>query len=171
MNWEPSKLEYSKIDGFYQELTQEFQAIRIGHWLADSANLSALLNHHLPNLNWVGFYWSDDFLKPQQAHELPFTEPTLILGAFQGYPACVLIPFSKGVCGKAARTQKMQLIADVHEFPGHIACDSRSRSELVIPLLRNGKTIGVLDLDSPLVNRFSEADGKALSFLGEMLLG
>lgn len=170
MTWEPSKLDYTNSDNFYSELAKELQAIRVGHWLADSANLSALLHHHLPDLNWVGFYWTNEFLNAQLT-DSELTEPTLVLGAFQGYPACVLIPFSKGVCGKAARTQEIQLVGDVHDFPGHIACDSRSRSEVVIPILRNQQTIGVLDLDSPKLNRFSQTDAKGLSELVRILLG
>lgn len=108
------------------------------------ANLSSLIFHTLPDLNWAGFYL--------------FKDGELVLGPFQGRPACYRIALERGVCGAAARTLTTQRVADVHEFPGHIACDSASNAELVIPLQVNGTLFGVLDLDSPLVGRFSEAD-------------
>lgn len=110
---------------------------------ANSANLCALIYHELADLNWVGFYWLKD-------HEL-------VLGAFQGRPACVRIALGQGVCGAAAATRTTQVVADVHEFPGHIACDAASQSELVIPLLARDELLGVLDLDSPIKNRFDDA--------------
>ena len=112
---------------------------------ANAANLSALVYHALPDLNWVGFYFFDG------------TE--LVVGPFQGLPACVRIPLDKGVCGAAARTRQTQRIEDVHAFPGHIACDSASNSELVVPLVAgDGSLVGVFDLDSPLPARFSVED-------------
>ncbi|GAB3730014.1 GAF domain-containing protein [Luteimonas pelagia] len=114
--------------------------------IANAANLSALLFNGLPQLNWAGFYFFDG--------------RELVVGPFQGLPACVRIPLDKGVCGAAARTGRTQRIADVEAFPGHIACDSASRSELVVPLRRNEALVGVLDLDSPVVDRF-DADDQA----------
>ena len=111
--------------------------------VANAANLSALLFHALDDVNWVGFY----FVKGGE----------LLVGPFQGKPACVTIPLGRGVCGTAAALRAVQRVADVHEFPGHIACDAESRSELVVPLLRGGEVLGVLDVDSPLPGRFDDA--------------
>ncbi len=116
--------------------------------IANAANLSALVYHALPALNWAGFYFYDG------------TE--LVVGPFQGLPACVRIPLDKGVCGAAASTRQTQRVADVHAFPGHIACDSASRSELVVPLLRDGALVGVFDLDSPEPDRFDADDQRGL---------
>lgn len=117
--------------------------------IANAANLSALVFNALPALNWVGFYLYDG------------TE--LVVGPFQGLPACVRIPLDKGVCGAAARTRTTQRVEDVHAFPGHIACDSASRSELVVPLVAaDGSLIGVFDLDSPEPARFDEEDQRGL---------
>lgn len=112
--------------------------------VANAANLSSLLFYALREVNWVGFY----FLQGNN----------LLVGPFQGRPACVSIPVGKGVCGTAAATGRVQRVSDVHCFDGHIACDIASRSEIVLPLLRDGKLIGVLDLDSPVKNRFDESD-------------
>ena len=117
--------------------------------IANAANLSALVYQALPDLNWVGFYFYDG------------TE--LVVGPFQGLPACVRIPLDKGVCGAAARTRQTQRIEDVHAFPGHIACDSASNSELVVPLIgADGALLGVFDLDSPLPARFDVEDQQGL---------
>ncbi len=115
---------------------------------ANAANLAALVFHTLADLNWAGFYW----LKGGQ----------LVLGPFQGKPACVRIPLGRGVCGTAARDRHTVLVPNVHEFPGHIACDSASSSEIVVPVLRDGRVLGVLDLDSPKPARFDEADARGL---------
>lgn len=112
--------------------------------IANAANLSALLFDALPGVNWVGFY----FLRGEE----------LVVGPFQGRPACVRIPLGKGVCGAAAATAAPLRVTDVHEFDGHIACDPASRSELVVPLIRDGKLLGVLDIDSPYAGRFSAED-------------
>jgi GAF domain-containing protein len=132
----------------YAQLLAQAQALLHGERdrIANAANLSALVNHSLPDLNWVGFYLYD-------GHEL-------VVGPFQGLPACVRIPLDKGVCGAAARTRTTQRVADVDAFPGHIACDSASRSELVVPLVVDGELFGVLDLDSPSPDRF-DADDQA----------
>jgi GAF domain-containing protein len=112
--------------------------------IANLANLSALISMNIERLNWVGFY----FLKDNE----------LVLGPFQGKPACVRIPVGKGVCGTAIETSRTMRVSDVHEFEGHIACDCESRSELVIPFYLHGKPAGVLDIDSPVKGRFSESD-------------
>lgn len=116
--------------------------------IANAANLSALVYHALPHLNWVGFYFFDG--------------KELVVGPFQGLPACVRIPLDKGVCGAAASQRVTQRIEDVEAFPGHIACDSASRSELVVPLVHNGDLIGVFDLDSPSLARFDAEDQAGL---------
>jgi L-methionine (R)-S-oxide reductase len=123
--------------------------------IANAANLSALIYHGLPELNWAGFY----LLKG---------EGELVLGPFQGKPACIRIPLGRGVCGAAAERRESMLVPDVHAFPGHIACDAASRSELVVPLLRDGKVLGVLDLDSPLPNRFDAEDQAGIEALAAL---
>lgn len=130
----------------YAQLAAQAQALVDGERdrIANAANLSSLVYHALPDLNWVGFYFYDG--------------RELVVGPFQGLPACVRIPLDKGVCGAAARTRETQRVADVHAFPGHIACDAASRSELVVPLVRDGALIGVFDLDSPLPDRFDVED-------------
>jgi len=116
--------------------------------IANLANASALLNQFLDNVNWVGFYVKK--------------EDELILGPFQGLPACVRIKMGRGVCGTAAQNQKTERVADVHLFPGHIACDSASQSEIVVPIMKNGEVFGVLDIDSPIKERFDEVDQQCL---------
>ncbi|CAM3852821.1 GAF domain-containing protein [Cohnella lubricantis] len=116
--------------------------------IANLANASALLNTYLTDINWVGFY----LLEEQQ----------LVLGPFQGLPACVRIPLGRGVCGTAAERRETVLVYDVHEFPGHIACDAASNSEIVVPLLKDGSLIGVLDIDSPSIGRFTAEDQQFL---------
>ncbi|RKD75770.1 GAF domain-containing protein [Sinobaca qinghaiensis] len=125
---------------------------------ANLANASALLYEHFSSVNWAGFY-----LYSQKEDEL-------ILGPFQGLPACVRIAIGKGVCGTAAQTFETQRVEDVHAFPGHIACDSASASEIVVPLVKNGVLLGVLDVDSPEQNRFSEEDQKILEEFAAVLL-
>ena len=116
--------------------------------IANLANASALLNQFLEDINWVGFYLAK--------------RNELVLGPFQGLPACIRIPFTKGVCGHAATTKETVIVKNVHEFPGHIACDGATNSEIVIPIVKDGQLIGVLDIDSPILNRFSEIDQKYL---------
>ena len=130
----------------YESLILQAEGLTAGvpHPIANMANVSALLFENVEDLNWAGFYLLEG--------------ETLVLGPFQGKPACIEIPIQKGVCGAAVREKRSQLVADVHAFPGHIACDCASRSELVVPLFRNGAVFGVLDLDSPTEGRFSEAD-------------
>jgi GAF domain-containing protein len=124
--------------------------------VANAANLSALVNQALPQLNWVGFYFYDG------------TE--LVVGPFQGLPACVRIPLDKGVCGAAASSRQTQRVADVHDFPGHVACDAASRSEVVVPLFKGERLIGVFDLDSPVPNRFDADDQAGLEALAQVYL-
>ena len=132
----------------YAQLLQQARALLHGgrDRIANAANLSALVYHALPGLNWVGFYFYDG--------------AELVVGPFQGLPACVRIPLDKGVCGAAASSGQTQRVDDVHAFPGHIACDAASRSEIVVPLVHNGQLVGVLDIDSPLPARF-DADDQA----------
>ena len=119
------------------------------------SNLSSVIYHSLPEINWAGFY----LMKNGE----------LILGPFQGKPACTHIPLDKGVCGTAAQQKKVMRIADVHRFPGHIACDQASRSEIVIPLIKNDQVIGVLDIDAPIEDRFTEKEEQILSSLCEWI--
>ncbi|RKQ30546.1 GAF domain-containing protein [Oceanobacillus halophilus] len=123
--------------------------------IANLSNASALLNQFLQDINWIGFYlWKEE---------------ELVLGPFQGLPACVRIGYGKGVCGTAIKERRTQRIADVHAFPGHIACDSASNSEIVIPIITNNEIYGVLDIDSPLKNRFDETDQEYLEKFVEVL--
>ncbi len=124
--------------------------------IANLSNLSALIYHAMEQVNWAGFYLLDD-------------ADTLVLGPFQGQVACVRIPVGKGVCGTAVASGEVQRIDDVHAFPGHIACDAASESELVVPIRQNGRIIGVLDIDSPIQNRFSEADANGIQALVSVL--
>ncbi|SMY15538.1 GAF domain-containing protein [Photobacterium aquimaris] len=142
---------------FYHRLTQQALALIEGETdlIANMSNISALLNMELEQINWVGFY----LLKQDQ----------LVLGPFQGNPACVRIPVGRGVCGTAISENKVQRIADVHAFPGHIACDAISNSEIVIPLIVKGKLIGVLDIDSPILSRFNQNDEQGLVSFVEAL--
>src|SRR5689334_13512338 len=135
----------SKSD-LYRDLTTQLAALLAGeaNLIANAANAAALIYHGLPDLNWAGFYFRDG--------------EELVLGPFQGKPACVRIPFGKGVCGTAAARAATVLVPDVHDFPGHIACDPVSRSELVVPLIEDRAVLGVLDLDSPLARRFDDID-------------
>ncbi|MFS0561082.1 GAF domain-containing protein [Terribacillus sp. 179-K 1B1 HS] len=139
----------------YELLVKQLDALLTGEddEIAHLANASALLNQFLDDVNWVGFYL-------HKGEEL-------ILGPFQGLPACVRIKIGKGVCGTAVSENKTQLVPDVHQFPGHIACDAASQSEIVVPIVVNGKSYGVLDIDSPSKNRFDETDQKYLEqFVG-----
>lgn len=145
------------LDG-YNLLAAQVQALFADErdFIANAAQFSAFLYNQVDDLNWAGFYLNRD--------------EQLVLGPFHGQVACVRIPFGKGVCGAAAATRKTQRVEDVHAFPGHIACDSASNSELVIPLVKEGRLIGVLDLDSPKLARFSEADQVGLERLAAIFL-
>jgi len=142
----------------YTELVEQANALFEGEhdYIANAANLASLLYHTLPYLNWAGFY----FLKDEG----------LVLGPFQGKPACVRIALGKGVCGTAARDRKTIVVPDVNAFPGHIVCDSDSRSEIVVPLVRFDRVIGVLDLDSPNLARFDDDDRRGLEALADVFL-
>jgi L-methionine (R)-S-oxide reductase len=142
----------------YDELASQLSSLLAGErdLVANAANFAALVFHSLPDLNWAGFY----FVKAGE----------LVLGPFQGKPACMRIAFGRGVCGAAAAKCVTTIVPNVHEFPGHIACDMESNSEIVIPLMKNERFIGVLDLDSPLLARFDEADAAGLETLVKILL-
>lgn len=142
----------------YQLLIKQLSALLEGETnsIANLSNASALLNQFLERTNWVGFYLME--------------EGELVLGPFQGLPACVRIPLGKGVCGTAAKQLETVRVEDVHQFPGHIACDAASQSEVVIPLIKDGKLLGVLDIDSPEKNRFDELDQKYLEQFSEVLV-
>ena len=141
----------------YGFVNQQLQGLTYGvlHKIANLANASALLWQNLDAINWAGFYLLEG--------------ETLVLGPFQGKPACIEIPVGKGVCGSAVAENKTLVVPDVHAFPGHIACDCASNSEIVIPLRQNGKILGVLDIDSPIKNRFSEEDRMGLEEFCQIL--
>ena len=143
----------------YKFVAQRLVALTDGvpYETANLANASALLWQHMEDINWVGFY--------------KMTGGLLVLGPFQGKPACVKIAVGKGVCGTAVAEDKTQLVYDVHDFPGHIACDSASNSEIVIPLHVNGEIWGVLDIDSPFEGRFTEADREGLEQIAKVMEG
>jgi L-methionine (R)-S-oxide reductase len=143
----------------YDLVKKQFQALLHGekNQIANLSNASALLNQFLDRINWVGFYLMDE-------------NNELVLGPFQGLPACVRIPLGKGVCGTSAKTRETIRVEDVHQFPGHIACDAASNSEIVIPLIKDGKLLGVLDIDSPEKNRFDELDQEQLEEITAILI-
>lgn len=158
MTFEMKKIRATGKPELYGELlTQARGLLHDEHDLvANAANFSALLYHGLPDLNWVGFYFMRD--------------GELLVGPFQGKPACVHIALGKGVCGTAAKTRQTQLVPDVNQFPGHIFCDGDSLSELVVPLIKDGKVLGVLDLDSPKLARFDQEDKQGLEALAQLFL-
>jgi GAF domain-containing protein len=139
----------------YAELETSLRALLEGEHdlVANAANVAALLFWSLPQLNWAGFY----LVEPRRGD--------LLLGPFQGKPACVRIPVGRGVCGTAAARRETVVVPDVHAFPGHIACDSASNSEIVVPVVRDAELLGVLDLDSPVRSRFDDADARGLEAL------
>jgi L-methionine (R)-S-oxide reductase len=142
----------------YREMAQALDALTADEpdAVANMANAAALIWQYLPDLNWAGFYRA-------------VGQDMLVLGPFQGKAACIRIPFGKGVCGTAAASREVQRVADVHAFPGHIACDAASASELVVPIVHDGRLLGVLDLDSPTPHRFDEADAAGCVALMERL--
>jgi GAF domain-containing protein len=141
----------------YRDLASALHGLVTGEpdAIANMANASALIFETLPDVNWVGFYRN--------------IEGELVLGPFQGRPACIRMSFGEGVCGAAAKSRQVQRVEDVHQFPGHIACDSASNSEIVVPLIRDGEVLGVLDIDSPNFKRFTEEDEAGIVKLGEIL--
>ncbi|MBR5098411.1 MAG: GAF domain-containing protein [Spirochaetales bacterium] len=144
------KTDYDELNAMLASITEG-----VPYTMTNLANASALLNSSLRDINWVGFYT----IKDNQ----------LVLGPFQGKVACTTIQMGKGVCGTAAATDSTQLVPDVHKFHGHIACDSASNSEIVIPMHRNGEVFGVLDIDSPVFDRFTEEDKKGLESFVKIL--
>ncbi len=142
----------------YEQLIAQARGLLTGEsdHIANAANLSALIFHALPDLNWAGFYFWDG--------------RELVVGPFQGLPACVRIGLGKGVCGTAAQTRQTQVVLDVDAFPGHIACDSASRSEIVVPLIKDSQLIGVLDIDSPKLARFDDEDRHGIEALATIYL-
>ena len=147
-------------DAAYAELAQQLRALLAGEQdlIANAANMAALLYWSLPDLNWAGLY----LVEPRSGE--------LLLGPFQGKPACVRIAVGRGVCGTAAARRETVVVPDVHAFPGHIACDSASNSEIVVPVVRDGRLLGVLDLDSPLLARFDDVDARGLERLVQVFL-
>ena len=141
----------------YQLIAQQLSALTEGipYEVANLANASALLWQEMENINWVGFY--------------KMTDGILVLGPFQGKPACIRIPVGRGVCGTAVAEDQVQLVYNVHDFPGHIACDCASNSEIVLPVHVNGQIWGVLDIDSPIIGRFTEADKEGLEKVVQIL--
>ena len=151
------KIEAADKATLYKDLATALEAL-IGDerdTVANMANAAGLIWESLPDINWVGFYRNID--------------GELVLGPFQGRPACIRIPFGTGVCGVAAQSREVQLVEDVHAFPGHIACDSASNSEIVVPIIRDGELLAVLDIDSPSHARFDEEDRAGCVRLGELL--
>ena len=141
----------------YDQITAQLSALTDGipYEVANLANASALLWQEMPDINWVGFY--------------KMTDGALVLGPFQGKPACIWIPVGRGVCGTAVAEDRVQLVYDVHDFPGHIACDCASNSEIVLPIHVKGEIWGVLDIDSPYVGRFTQADQEGLETIVRVL--
>jgi GAF domain-containing protein len=153
-------IESTEKSHFYRELASQLRSLLEGESdpVANAANTAALLYQLMPNLNWAGFYFLRDGKE-------------LVLGPFQGLPACVRIPVGRGVCGAAVEQKRSILVKDVHAFAGHIACDAASRSELVVPLIGNGRILGVLDLDSPAVGRFDAEDQAAVERIASIYVG
>ena len=151
------KIAVADARTMYRDLASALEGLVAGETdvVANMANASALIFETLPDVNWVGFYRN--------------IGGELVLGPFQGRPACIRIKFGEGVCGVAAETRAVQRVEDVNAFPGHIACDSASNSEIVVPLIRGGELLGVLDIDSPKTGRFTEADEAGVVKLGEIL--
>ncbi|MFT6268186.1 MAG: GAF domain-containing protein [Alphaproteobacteria bacterium] len=142
----------------YQSLISKIEALtaRESDSIANMANISAVLFNGLIDVNWAGFYI--------------YKDKQLVLGPFQGNPACIRIPIGNGICGKAAQSQQVQVVENVHDFAGHIACDATSNSEVVIPIVKKGQLMGVLDIDSPLVSRFNDVDAEYLSKVVDILI-
>lgn len=158
MTFELAQAETSTKAELYSHLSAQLRSLLEGEhdFIASAANFSSLLYHSLPDVNWVGFY----LLKDNE----------LVLGPFQGRPACVRIAVGKGVCGTAAKLKQTVVVENVNEFPGHIACDGSSNSEIVVPLMRGFELLAVLDLDSPRLNRFDDEDAEGLNELAGILL-
>ena len=153
MTFQLARLESNSKHELYSHLQSQLRSLLEGErdFIANAANFASLVYHSLPNVNWVGFY----LLKDNE----------LVLGPFQGKPACVRIAMGQGVCGTAAELRQTVVVDNVHEFPGHIACDSDSNSEIVVPLIKGGELVGVFDLDSPSLSRFDDDDARGLNEL------
>jgi L-methionine (R)-S-oxide reductase len=158
MSHATKSFDFTDADAAYLELARDLSALLAGErdLIANAANTAALLYDALPGLNWAGFYL--------------YKSGELVLGPFQGKPACVRIALGKGVCGTAAERRTTIVVPDVHAFPGHIACDSASRSEIVVPLIQGSALLGVLDVDSPLLDRFDSADQRGIENLAATFL-
>lgn len=158
MTFELAKQGAASKAELYAHLQSQLRSLLEGErdLIANASNFSSLLYHSLPDLNWAGFYL--------------YKDGELVLGPFQGEPACVRIAIGKGVCGTAAEIRQTVVVANVHDFPGHIACDSKSNSEIVVPLVKDQQLIGVLDLDSPLLGRFDDEDARGLNELAEIFV-
>lgn len=158
MSHESARYTFDNKPADYAELARELEGLLMGErdLIANAANATSLIYHALPDLNWCGVYL--------------FKGGELVVGPFQGKPACVRIALGKGVCGTAASQRKTLVVPDVHAFPGHIACDAASNSEIVIPLIAKGELLGVLDLDSPKLARFDEDDRRGLERLAAVFV-
>ena len=158
MTFQIAKAETVSKAELYANLQMQLRSLLEGErdFIANAANCAALLYHSLPDVNWAGFY----------LHK----EGELVLGPFQGNAACVRIAMGKGVCGAAAQLKQTIVVENVHEFPGHIACDSASNSEIVVPLIKDGRLVGVLDLDSPSIARFDDEDARCLNELADIFV-
>ena len=158
MTFQAVEITESSKAKLYEHLAAQLSSLLEGErdFIANAANTASLIFHALPDLNWAGFYFAKD--------------GELVLGPFQGRPACVRIRIGQGVCGAGAAKRETVIVPNVHEFPGHIACDSASNSEIVVPLMKESRLIGVLDLDSPLPSRFDQDDAAGLEALGRILL-
>ena len=159
MSYEAHRITAASKPEFYRQLCDQLRGLLAGEHdlIANAANTAALLFQHMPDINWAGFY----FLKDNDE---------LVLGPFQGKPACVRIAKGKGVCGAAVERRATVRVEDVHAFPGHIACDAASRSELVVPLIRDGRVTGVLDIDSPIPARFDGDDQAGIEAVAAIFL-
>ncbi|MEK3980911.1 GAF domain-containing protein [Psychrobacillus sp. FSL K6-2836] len=154
-----TKSAYSEdLTANYNMLSKQLDALLTGETnaIANFSNASALLNQFFDQINWVGFYIMED--------------GELVLGPFQGLPACVRIPLNRGVCGAAASKQETVIVPDVHAYPGHIACDAASQSEIVVPIVKDGELVGVLDIDSPIKDRFTKQDSEGLEQFIQVLV-
>lgn len=156
MSYTSQNIDYSDKNLFYNEVVKELEFHLDRYWFTNLSQASALLFDVLPEVNWVGFYL--------------YKDQELVLGPFQGKPACMRIKIGRGVCGTSAVEKQTIVVDDVDQFPGHIACDSASRSEVVIPLEKNGQLIGVLDVDSPKLARFDQQDALGLRLLADVIL-
>jgi L-methionine (R)-S-oxide reductase len=163
MEFTSKRYDFRNKDADYASLADELNGLLAGEQdlVANAANTAALLFDALPDINWAGFY----FLRAREG-----LESELVVGPFQGKPACVRIPLGKGVCGTAAATRKTVVVRDVHQFPGHIACDAASQSEIVVPLIKGDTLLGVLDIDSPSLARFDEADRRGIERLAAIFV-